>query len=54
MPRRPALRDDDILGRLADAERRLDKLEAPDEKPKKQPEMSPAVTSDTLDDKPKK
>lgn len=35
MPRDPALRDDDTLGRLADIERRLDALEADDEKPKK-------------------
>lgn len=28
MPRRPGLRDDDVLARLADLERRLDALEA--------------------------
>lgn len=27
MPRRPGLRDDDMMGRLADAERRLDAIE---------------------------
>jgi hypothetical protein len=32
MPKRHGLRDDDTLGRLADIERRLDALEAPDEK----------------------
>lgn len=33
MPRKQGLRDDDVLGRLADIERRLDALE-PDQKPK--------------------
>jgi hypothetical protein len=35
MPRRSGLRDDDVLGRLADLEKRLDALEEPAEKPKK-------------------
>lgn len=35
MPRRSGLRDDDVLGRLADLERRMDDLETPPEKPKK-------------------
>ncbi len=28
MPRRPGIRDDDVLARLADIERRLDQVEA--------------------------
>ncbi len=35
MPRHRGLRDDDTLGRLADIERRLDEIEAADEKPAK-------------------
>lgn len=36
MPRRPGMRDDDVMARLADLERRMDALEAPkDEKPSK-------------------
>ena len=35
MPRANGLRDDDVMGRLGDIERRLDVLEQPTEKPSK-------------------
>lgn len=34
MPKRIGLRDDDMLGRLADLERRMDAVEAEDDKKK--------------------
>ncbi len=33
MPRRPGMRDDDVMARLADLERRMDDVEQADKKP---------------------
>lgn len=37
MPKRPGLRDDDTMGRLADIERRMDAIEAALAKDEKKP-----------------